>query len=936
MTAHLYLIDGSGFIFRAFYALPPLNRADGTPVNAVLGFSNMLYKLLEETPDVEYLAVIFDSARRNFRHEIYPAYKAHRAEPPEELVPQFALIREACRAFCVPVVEKEGFEADDLIATYTHFAQKEGMAVTIVSSDKDLMQLVNQDVNMLDPLKDRFIGPAEVKAKFGVDPEKVADVQALAGDSIDGIPGVPGIGIKTAAELINTFGSLDSLLANCDKIPQPRRRQILQENQDNARLSWQLVSLKKDVPVDHVLENFKRKAVDINLLKNFLHAQSFRALSARIEKKYGSNQSLSFSQPIDHQQTTTSGAPSGVPSYEYELVQTIPALEKWIQKIQKAGLVAIDTETTSLDPWQAELVGISLAVQPYEACYIPLQHKRLQQHKLPQQQKPQQPFFATATGEPLMQLPLAEVVQRLRPLFFNPAILKIGHHLKYDMAVLQKYQLFLSPIADTMVMSYDLDGIKNSHSLDVLADLHLAHQTIQYKEISGTGHQALTFDYVDLEKARDYAAEDADVTLRLFELFRKRLAEEHLTSVYETIDRPLIPVLLAMESAGIKVDVVALQELSQELTHRLITLEKNIHQLAGRSFNVGSPKQLGEVLFEYMGIQGGKKGKSGAYTTSATVLDELALAGHPIAEKILEWRQLSKLKSTYTDALPAQINPRTGRIHTSYSLTITSTGRLSSSNPNLQNIPVRTEEGRKIRRAFLSQEGYRLVSLDYSQIELRLLAHMADIEALKIAFREGRDIHAATAAEVFGIPLDQVDSEHRRRAKAINFGIIYGISAFGLAQQLKIDRSIAAQYIQRYTEHYPGIIDYMETLKDEARRCGFVTTIFGRKCHILGIHDKNPAVRAAAERQAINAPLQGTAADVIKRAMITVTDAIKQYQLRSRLLLQVHDELVFEVPEEEIDKLIPLAKEAMENVVSLKVPLVTDVGIGTHWDEAHS
>ncbi len=919
MDQHLYLIDGSGFIFRAFHALPPMTRPDGTPVNAVLGFSNMLYKLLEETPDVGYLAVIFDSARRNFRHEIFPAYKAHRPELPPELIPQFAIIREACRAFQVLCMDKEGYEADDLIASYARMAREKGMRVTIVSSDKDLMQLVGEKVDMLDPLKNRTIGPAEVFEKFGVPPEKVIDVQALAGDSSDGIPGVPGIGVKTAAELINTYGSLENLLARCLEIKQPKRRQVLEENKDNARLSHQLVTLKQDVPADYALESFKRQPIEPEIIRHFLQEQSFRALLARVEKKHGRSAVV----PSSHTDSQPALQPVARDA-SYELVQSHAALDNWINKIKKSGIVAVDTETTSLNTFEAELVGISLAVQTHEACYIPLQHKIREMQ-----------LFQTSPSLIAAQLPLEEVLEKLRPILADPAILKVGHHLKYDMAVLQKYNVSIAPFADTLVMSYDLDGSKNTHGMDALAEQHLAYQTIRYAEVTGSGRQQITFDFVDLEKACNYAAEDADITLRLFNLFHKRLVEEHVMTVYETIDRPLIPVLLAMETEGIKINVATLKDFSVDLAKRLLVLEKEIYAFAGCTFNVGSPKQLGDILFQNLKIPGGKKSKTGAYATGISVLEDLAVAGHEIAVKIIEWRQLSKLKSTYTDALPQQINAQTGRLHTSYSMTITSTGRLSSSNPNLQNIPIRTEEGRKIRRAFIPEKGHKLVSLDYSQIELRLLAHMADIETLKSAFREGRDIHTATASEVFGIPLEQVDHEHRRRAKAINFGIIYGMSAFGLAQQLKIDRSTAAQYIKSYSERYPGIIAYMETLKEDARRQGYVTTLFGRKCFIPGIHDKNAAVRNGAERQAINAPLQGTAADIIKKAMIAMPQKLMDHHLSSKMLLQVHDELVFEVPESEIDQLIIVAKSAMEKVIHLKVPLIVEAGVGANWDEAH-
>ena len=921
----LYLIDGSGFIFRAFHALPPLNRLDGTPVNAVMGFTNMLYKLLEDTIDAEYFAVIFDAGRRNFRHEIYPKYKAHRPELSPELTPQFEIVHEACRAFHVPAVAMEGYEADDLIATYAQQARQQNINVTIVSSDKDLMQLVDDHTTMLDPLKNILITPEQVMQKFGVNPEQVVDVQALAGDSSDGVPGVPGIGIKTAAELINTFGSLDNLLRNLDQIKQPKRRQVLMDNCEGARISYQLVSLKTDVPVTTTLEDFKRQPLDPGRITAFLTEQNFRTLLNRFAKKHDT-----VSVKAIHPTSAAAYSPSpsnpitlSVKERRYELVQTEAALARWIDRIIKAGVVAIDTETTSLIMAQAELVGISLSVDPYEACYIPLQHKRLPKNLFEE------------TSQEIKQLSMATVLDPLRPLLSNPAILKVGHNIKYDMAVLQKYNVTLWPVTDTMVLSYGLDGTQHNHSLDHLATLHLSEQTTTYEQVTGSGRTQITFDYVDLDKACAYAAEDADITLRLFHHLRQRLAMEQATTIYETVDRPSIPVLLAMETAGISVDIAALKNLSSDFTDRLQQLEHQIHTLAGREFNIGSPKQLGEVLFDQLKLPGGKKTKTDAYGTGINVLEELVLKGYEIAEKLIDWRQLSKLKSTYADALVGQINPQTQRIHTSFRQTNTSTGRLSSSNPNLQNIPIRSEEGRKIRSAFVPASGHQFVSFDYSQIELRLLAHMADVDSLKQAFRQGLDIHKATAADVFHIPLEDVDHEYRRRAKSINFGIIYGMSAFGLAQQLKIDNHTAAHYIEQYSQRYPGIIEFMEKLKAQARQQGYVTTLLGRKCFVPGINDKNPRVRAAAERQAINAPLQGTAADIIKRAMIDVHRELADKSFHSKLLLQVHDELIFEVPDDEVQVLINCVKPLMENSMTLTVPLTVDVGVGANWDQAH-
>jgi DNA polymerase-1 len=913
---HLYLIDGSGFIFRAFHALPPMVRSDGTPVNAVFGFITMLMKLLEDT-EVGHLAVVFDSARRNYRHDIYPDYKAHRPEVPEELIPQFSLIRAACKAFNVCAVEAEGFEADDLIATYADQAVQKGAKVTVVSSDKDLMQLVNSHIDMLDPLKNKIISSKEVIEKFGVPPQQVVDVQALAGDSSDNVPGVPGIGIKTAAQLIQEFGNLETLLDNLDKIPQPKRREALQTNTHQARLSYQLVSLCRQAPLPLALEYFERKPPERQDLVSFLTEQNFRSILSRISK-LKTLDGFSVSSPSS---SSNEGSKS-----EYELVQTREALQKWIEEAHYAGIVAFDTETTSLDALNAELVGVSLCINPGKACYVPLAHKAA---------LPQTLFETTPTPftTDLHQIPFQEAIDLLKPLLRDPAVLKVGHNIKYDALVLLKYGIQITPLDDTIVMSYSLDGTRHGHGMDELASLHLEHETIKYADVTGVGRKKITFDEVPLEQARDYAAEDAEITLKLYHLFKPRLLAEHTTTIYESFDRALIPVLIDMESTGIAVDVQVLRNLSRDFTKRLAALEDDVYKLAGRSFNIGSPKQLGEVLFQDLGFETGKKGKSGVFSTGVDILEDLAAQGHGFPEKILEWRQLSKLKNTYTDALIEQIDHRTGRVHTTYSSTITSTGRLASSRPNLQNIPIRSEEGRKIRAAFVAKPGYKLLSLDYSQIELRLLAHMAKISTLQDAFRAGHDIHAATAAEVFGLSLNQVESEHRRRAKAINFGIIYGISAFGLARQLKISQGEASQFIKIYNERYPGIQAFMETQKEKARQQGFVETLFGRKCYIFGINDRNPALRGAAERQAINAPLQGTAADIIKKAMITLYDIVKEKKLQSKILLQVHDELIIECPEEEIEPVKQLASREMSRAAHLNIPLIIDSGVGENWDK---
>ncbi len=909
--AHVYLIDGSGFIFRAYHALPPMTRPDGTPVNAVYGFTAMLMKLLEDT-DADHVAVLFDRARRTFRNDIYADYKANRPDPPEDLIPQFELVREATRALNVPAVDMDGFEADDLIATYARQARAAGAEVTIVSSDKDLMQLVGEGVTMLDAVKNRTIGPGEVEEKFGVGPDKVVDVQALAGDSTDNVPGVPGIGVKTAAQLIEAYGDLDGVLDHAEDIKQPKRRQALVDHAADARISRDLVRLRDDVPVEEPLDTFAVRPPDPEVLLGFLREQAFKSLLARVESRTGGGEAA-----------TT--APAEV---SYTLVQTVADLQAWADAAQRAGAVAVDTETTSLDPMRAELVGVSLSVTPGHACYVPLAHRAASD----------QTALDLGGGDADAvpdQIPLADALAVLGPLLADPSVLKVGHNIKYDMQVLARHGLTATPIDDTMVLSYVLEGALHGHGLDELASLHLGVDTIKYKDVVGTGKNQVTFERVPLEAARDYAAEDADVTGRLHHLLKPRLVDEHMVTVYETMERALVPVLLAMEGQGITVDAGELLRLSEDFAARLTDLEKNIHDLAGHPFNVGSPKQLGEVLFDEMGLSGGKKGKTGAYATGADVLEGLAAEGHALPARVLDWRQLAKLKSTYADTLVEQINPRTGRVHTSYAMTGTSTGRLASSDPNLQNIPVRTEEGRKIRKAFVAEKGWVLLSADYSQIELRLLAHVAGIDALKTAFRDGADIHALTASQVFGIPAEGMDPLVRRRAKAINFGIIYGISAFGLARQLGIAQKEAAAYINTYFERYPGIRDYMDRTKQQAHAQGFVTTLFGRKCFVPGITDKNPARRSFAERAAINAPIQGGAADIIKRAMVRLPAALVDAGLAARMLLQVHDELVFEVPEAEMDDTIAVVRRVMEGAAHLDVPLVLDTGVGYNWNDAH-
>ena len=918
----VYLIDGSAYIFRAFHALPPMTRPDGTPVNAVYGFTNMLTKLVEDT-GAEYLAVVFDTSRKTFRSDIFPEYKAHRPPPPDDLIPQFALIREATAAFNLPCIEKDGFEADDIIATFARQASAEGHEVIIVSSDKDMMQLVGDRVRMMDPMKNRMVGPDEVRERFGVGPERVIDVQALAGDSSDNVPGVPGIGVKTAAELINTYGDLDNLLEHAGEIKQPKRRENLVNHADLARVSRELVTLRNDVELDLGLDDLAVHAPDPGVLLKFLETQGFKSTVARVQARLGVE--ISARAPS----ATAAAAETPPDKNEYELVQTADRLEAWIETARRAGVVAVDTETTSLDSMRAELVGVSLSIEGRRACYIPLGHRA----PVVQATLDLEGAGDAAEGAP-NQIPMNDALGLLRPLLADRGVLKIGHNIKYDMEIFARYDIEVTPTDDTMLLSYVLEGGLHGHGLDELSLLHFDHANIKYSEVTGSGKKQIGFAEVALDAALDYAAEDADMTARLHRLLKPRLVDEHMVGVYEALERALVPVLMEMERTGIKVDPAELKVLSDDFEKRGNKLAEEIHKLAGHEFNIGSPKQLGEVLFDEMGLEGGKKGKTGAYSTDASVLEGLA-AVHDLPARVLDWRQLAKLRSTYTEALIGQINPDTGRVHTSFGQAIASTGRLSSTDPNLQNIPVRTEDGRKIRRAFVADKGCVLLSADYSQIELRLLAHVADIAALKDAFRDGTDIHAKTASEVFGIPVEGMEPAVRNRAKAINFGIIYGISPFGLGRQLGIGQSEAKQYIEAYFEHYPGIRDYMESTKEFARSHGFVTTIFGRKCHVPGIQDRNPARRNFSERAAINAPLQGAAADIIKRAMIRVPGALKKARLSARMLLQVHDELVFEVPEAELDATAALACKVMEGAAHLSVPLVVETGHAANWAEAH-
>ncbi|MDF2232286.1 DNA polymerase I [Albimonas sp. CAU 1670] len=947
----LELIDGSGFIFRAYHALPALTRkSDGLPVGAVAGFCNMLQKILEEraansAEAPTHAAVIFDYSAKTFRNDIYPEYKAHRPEPPEDLRPQFALIRDATRAFNLPCIEMEGYEADDLIATYARQAEAAGAKVSIVSSDKDLMQLVTDAVSIVKPgLKggaDEIIGADGVREKFGVGPERVVDVQALAGDSVDNVPGAPGIGLKTAALLINEYGDLDTLLARAEEIKQPKRRQTLIDNADQVRVSRELVTLCAEVPVEVGLDDFALRDPDPETLLGFLRLMEFRTLTARVAERLGVTDLPAAAAP----EGASEEAKGAVASTEaagdwrdpaltapidpaaYEIVRDAEALRAWVAKAQDRGALAIDTETTSLDEMVAELVGVSLCVEPGAACYVPLAHMTGDGDLLGAAE--------TAPG----QMDREEALEILRPLLADPAVLKIGQNLKYDLKVLARHGVPVSPIDDTMLISYALDAGLHGHGMDTLSDKHLDHRPIPIKDLLGTGKSAITFDRVEIDKAAPYAAEDADVTLRLHRILKPRLAREGLTSVYEVMERPLVPVLAEMEMAGIKVDRQHLSRLSGRFAQRMAGLEAEIHELAGEKFNVGSPKQLGEILFEKMDLPGGKKGKNGAWGTGADVLETLAAEqGSELASRVLDWRQVSKLKSTYTDALQEHINLETGRVHTSFSLAATSTGRLASTDPNLQNIPVRTEMGREIRQAFIAEPGNVILSLDYSQIELRILAHIAGIDALKQAFKDGQDIHAMTASEVFGVPMAEMTPEIRRQAKAINFGVIYGISAFGLSNNLRIPREDAKAFIDAYFEKFPGIKAYMDATVAGAKETGYVSTLFGRRIHTPEIGAKGPRA-GFAQRAAINAPIQGSAADVIRRAMIRIPAVLAEHKLSAKMLLQVHDELLFEAPEAEAEATIEAVRKAMETAalpaVELATPLVVDAGQGASWAEAH-
>ncbi len=911
---HLILIDGSGYIFRAYHALPPMSRPDGIQVNAVFGFCQILSRFLE-AHSASHIAVVFDTARVTFRNDFYPEYKAHRPDPPEELIPQFALIREATDAFGVARLELPGFEADDLIAAYARAMDGEGGRTTIVSSDKDLMQLIRSSVIMLDPIKQKPIREPEVFEKFGVTPDKVVEVQALAGDATDNVPGVPGIGIKTAAQLINEYGDLETLLARAGEIKQPKRREALIEHAEKARISRRLVQLDDKAPLPAAIETLLARSPEPARLAGFFQVQGFRSLLSRLGL---ADAKASIPAMV--------AAPALVPAAEgdiafgpYETITTEAGLRTFLAGID--GIMGFDTETDSLDALNARLVGIALATAPGRAAYLPLRHGG----------------GDMLSGPPPEQLSQDAALAILRPVLTDPAVLKILHNAKYDIEVMARPEngaVTIAPIDDTMLISYSMDAGRHGQGMDFLAQQHLNHTPISFDSVTGTGKGRVTFDRVPLDRATAYAAEDADVTLRLWQKLRPKLREAQALALYEQVERRMIPVLAAMETAGIKVDGAELARIGQDFSERLVVLEAEAHRVAGRAFNVASPKQLGEILFDEMGLKGGKKGKTGAWSTDAKVLEELAAHGAELPKVVMEHRQLAKLKSTYVEGLTAQLAVD-GRIHTDFAMAVTSTGRLSSNEPNLQNIPIRTKEGMRIRQAFVAERGHLLMSADYSQIELRLLAHMADVPTLREAFAQGLDIHSRTAADIFGLPLDGVDREARRRAKAINFGIIYGMSAFGLAAQLGIGPGEARGIIDAYFQKYPGIRAEMDRLKQEAKTLGYVLSPFGRKLWIANIAAKDPILRAGAERQAINAPFQGGAAEVIKRAMVRVPNALADAGLKARMLLQVHDELVLEVPETEMEATGRVLRDTMQNVAALRVPLLVEVGHGRSWAEAH-
>jgi DNA polymerase-1 len=918
-TDHFYLIDGSGYIFRAYYALPPLTRkSDGLPTGAVSGFCSMLFKLLEDSKSNENLqkpthfAVIFDSARKTFRNEIYSDYKANRAEAPDDLAPQFEYIRKSVLAFNLPSVDLLNYEADDLIATYVDQILKAGAKVTIVSSDKDLMQLYKKDVRIFDPMKNKFINEEDVFKKFGVDASKVIDVQALAGDSSDNVPGVPGIGVKTAAELINKYGTLDKLLKSTHEIKQNKRRETLIENKDKALISKELVTLKHDAPVDRELSEFKLKEVDKNKLYEFFREMEFNRLLSSVISAYGEPNLI----PKNEKKENIKGAET-INNKNYHLIQNLNEIDEWIVEAEEIGEIAVDTETDSLDPHQANLVGISLSTKIGKACYIPVGHKSKRC------------------------LNKKDVLKKIKPLLEDPSIKKIGQNIKFDFIIFYMNGITLNSMEDTMLMSYVLDAGKNRHNMDTLSEIHLNHKPIKFKELVGTGKKEINFSEVEIDKAKDYAAEDADVTYRLYKKFYKSLKSEKLNNIYEIFEKPLIKILAFMEIEGIKVDNKFLNTLSLKFEKKIEKIQKEIFKISKKEFNIASPKQLGEIIYNDLKIAGLKKTKKGSFATSASVLEDLAFKGHEFAKLVLDWRQLSKLKNTYSDSLPEHLNPNTKRVHTSFLLAATTTGRLASSDPNLQNIPIKTEDGRDIRKAFIAEKDNVLISADYNQIEMRILADLADVKELKKAFKNNEDIHSLTASQIFNIDIKKVDKDQRRKAKAINFGIIYGISQYGLAKQINVSNYEAEEFLNAYFAKFPEIKIYMDNTIKFCRKSGYVNNIFGRRSHFNSINDKNFNVRNFQERAAINAPIQGSASEIMRLAMIRIDKKLEQEKsIKSKMLLQIHDELIFEVKKSEIKKMMKIIKDEMISVAdsdyhSFSIPLTVDINSGNNWGELH-
>ena len=923
---HIYLIDGSGFIFRAYYALPPLTRkSDGLPVGAVSGFCNMLYKFVEEARNLEkidrptHLVVVFDSARKNFRNDIYKDYKANRENTPEDLIPQFDLIRKAVEAFNIPSIEMLNYEADDLIATFKEQASKKKIKVTIVSSDKDLMQLVDENTFMFDSMKDKFIDKEQVKEKFGVYPDKVIDIQSLAGDSSDNVPGVPGIGIKTAAELINEYGNLDNLLKNASNIKQPKRRQTLLDNKENALISKKLVTLKKDVPIKYSIDDFLLKPIDSKKILTFLKDMEFSRLYKKLENDYGLFENI----PNDNSavKNEISSEKNKTNKKNFSLIFDLKNLEKILNKADEKGVFAIDTETNSLDPMVADLVGISLCVTPGEAFYIPVGHKKKEDDLVKKQLK------------------LNDVLKLIKPFLEDSSIKKVGQNIKYDYRIFLQHGIQMNSIEDTMLMSYALDAGKNRHGMDLLSEIHLDHKPITFKDVAGTGKSQVTFDQVDIEQAKEYACEDADITLKLYEAFEKRLFSENVLTVYDQLEKPLVKILSTIENNGVKIDQKILHKLSEKFSIEISNLEKKIFKIAKEEFNIGSTKQLGDIIYEKLKIAGSKKTKKGNFATNVSVLEDLADQGHEFPKLVLSWRQKSKLKNTYTDTLPTFINKKTKRIHTSFLLAATTTGRLASANPNLQNIPIKNTEGKEIRSAFVSEKNAKLISADYSQIEMRVLAHMADVKELKKAFLNQEDIHNLTASQIFNVSINKIDEDMRRKAKAINFGIIYGISSYGLAKQISVSNSEAESFLRSYFSKFPEIKTFMNDTILFCRKNGFVKTLFGRKCHFPNINDKNHSIKTFQERACINAPIQGTAADILRLAMIKIDKKITDKEIDANLLIQVHDELLVECNDKIVSSTKKQIANEMENatdpLVKFSIPLTVDVKSGNNWNEAH-